>query len=92
MATLEDVMTPEMYRNLRLSRKGALSIFRDWRCGLVTNQEAARSFVRMYNFYFWKAEYCCGTARPHCTYCTFASRLLRSAEMLMGEEWISYHV
>lgn len=93
MATvaLQDVMSPEMYQGLRSSRKGALSIFRCWRCGLMNNEEAARSLIRIYNSYFgWKIEYCgYGPAHP---YCIFASRLLRSAKILMGEEWVSYRV
>ena len=91
MTNLRNVMSPELQQLLKMYRKGALSIFQGLRSGVIDNQEAAINLINIYNSFFaWRIEECgYGSAHP-CH--TFASRLLQSAKLLMGEEWVDYHL
>ena len=90
MANLKDVMSSELQQSLKMYREHALSIFRGLRSGVIDDQEAARSFMHIYESFFeWKIEQCgYGAAHP-CH--IFASRLLRATKMLMGEKWVKSH-
>ncbi len=89
--SLKDVMSSELHEQLGMYRRGALSIFQGLRSGGMSNEEAATRLIRLYNSSFaWKIEYCgYGVAHP-CH--VFVSRLLRSAKILMGEDWVNDHL
>ena len=84
-------MSPELHQRLKMYRRGALGTFQGLRDGVMSNEEAAKSFINIYNtFFVWKMEQCgYGVAHPCCV---FASRLLQSAKLLMGEEWVNDHL
>ena len=88
---IRDVMTPELHEHLKMHRRGALSTFQGLRDGVMDNQEAAKSLLDIYDsFFVWKIVSCgYGVAHP---YYIFASRLLRSAKLLMGEEWVNHYL
>ena len=86
MTDPRDVMSPDVRRFLTVHRKGALSVLRGRRYRAVDNEETALRLVDIYIILEWKIELCdYGAAHP---YCIFASRVLRSARLLMGEEWV----
>ena len=82
-----DVMSPEFQQRLKMFRRGALSILQGLRDGVIDNEEAARSLIGIYDgFVVWEIEPCgYGIAHP---WHSFASRILRAAKLLMGEEWV----
>ena len=92
----KDVMSPMLQRQLRTRRNHVLSVFSSLRSGMMNEKEAARDFeeakdfIDIYSSFFgWQIEkYGFGTEHP---YSIFASYLLRSAKILMGEDWVEYH-
>ena len=83
MMNLRDVMSPELQKYLKMYRKGALSALRGLRHGVVSNQKAAEILMDIFNTIEWKID-SCGYGVAHPCY-IFASRILRSAKLLMGK-------
>ena len=89
MTDPRDVLSSDLRQYLNMYKRGALSVLRGLRSGVINNKEAALSLINIYNSVEWKIEqYDYGAAHP---YCIFTSRVLRSAKLLMGEEWVDYH-
>ncbi len=56
MKNLKDVMSPDVQKQLKMYRKGVLSILKGLRSGVMDNQEAALSLIRIHDAFAWKIE------------------------------------
>lgn len=88
---LKDIMSSELREYLKKYRRYVLTVFQGLRSGVISREEAAMSLIGVYSCYFeWKIEWC-GYGIAHPCY-VFASRILLSAKILMGEDWVNYHL
>ena len=86
-----DVMSPELQIELRACRRKTLLILRSLRRGSITKDSAAKTLMSMYVLVFsWRMVECeFDTLHP---FRILASRILRCARILKGDEWVVYRM